>query len=130
MPDKVAERWKIEAVLALVRAVPYERFVIAGLGNPQGKTRRFMQLVGFGGRQVHETVCGLRVSDYSAGPLPDDKGRPHDVWVFGTYVPAFEVYVKLAVFSSSGSAQAVCVSFHEAEYRLSYPYRREVPKLV
>ena len=86
-----------------------------------------MQLVGFNGRQVHETVCDLRVSNYS---LPDDKGRPHDVWVFGTYVPAFEVYVKLAVFFSSGSAQAVCVSFHEAEYRLSYPYRREVPKLV
>lgn len=40
MSGKVAERWKVEAVLALVRAVPYERFVIAGLGNPQGKTRR------------------------------------------------------------------------------------------
>ena len=127
MPGKVAERWKVEAVLALVRAVPYERFVIAGLGNPQGKTRRFMQLVGFNGRQVHETVCDLHVSNYS---LPDDKGRPHDVWVFGTYVPVCEVYVKLAAFFSSGCAQAVCVSFHEAEYRLSYPYRREVPKLV
>lgn len=55
MSGKVAERWKIEAVLALVRAVAYERFVIAGLGNPQGKTRRFMQLVGFNSRQVHET---------------------------------------------------------------------------
>lgn len=40
MSGKVAERWKIEAVLALVRAVAYERFVIAGLGNPQGKKRR------------------------------------------------------------------------------------------
>ena len=79
MSGKVAERWKVEAVLALVRAVPYERFVIAGLGNPQEKTRRFMQLVGFSGRQVHEPVCDLRVSNYSTGPLPDDKGRPHDV---------------------------------------------------
>jgi len=127
MPGKVAERWKVEAVLALVRAVPYERFVIAGLGNPQGKTRRFMQLVGFNGLQVHETVCDLHVSNYS---LPDDKGRPHDVWVFGTYVPVCEVYVKLAAFFSSGCAQAVCVSFHEAEHRLSYPYRREGPELV
>ena len=25
--------------------------------------------------------------------------------------------------------QAVCVSFHEAEHRLSYPYRREGPEL-
>lgn len=129
MSGKVAERWKVEAVLALVRAVPYERFVIAGLGNPQRKTRRFMQLVGFNGRQVHETVCGLRVSNYSAGPLPDDKGRPHDVWVFGAYIPMYEVYVKLAAFFSSGCVQAVCVSFHEAEHRLSYPYRREGPEL-
>lgn len=127
MPGKVAERWKVEAVLALVRAVPYERFVIAGLGNPQGKTRRFMQLVGFNGLQVHETVCDLHVSNYS---LPDDKGRPHDVWVFGTYVPVYEVYVKLAAFFSSGCVQAVCVSFHEAERRLSYPYRREGSELV
>ena len=86
-----------------------------------------MQLVGFNGRQVHETVCDLRVSNYS---LPDDKGRPHDVWVFGTYVPVYEVYVKLAAFFSSGCVQAVCVSFHEAERRLSYPYRREGSELV
>lgn len=123
--EAIAEKWKIEAVLALVRAVPYEKFVIAGLGNPQGKTRRFMQLVGYCGLQVHQTVCGLRVRDYSAGPLPDDKGRAHDVWVFGAFIPEYEVYIKLVVFMMAGEARAVCVSFHEAERRLSYPYRKE-----
>ena len=48
----------------------------------------------------------------------------------GTYVPVCEVYVKLAAFFSSGCVQAVCVSFHEAEHRLSYPFRREGPELV
>ena len=81
------------------------------------------------GRYMRPTVCGLRASNYSAGPLPDDKGRPHDVWVFGAYIPMYEVYVKLAAFFSSGCVQAVCVSFHEAEHRLSYPYRREGPEL-
>lgn len=129
MSGKVDERWKIEAVLAWCGLWLTSDSSSPGLGNPQGKKRRFMQLVGFNGRQVHETVCGLRVSNYSAGPLSDDKGRPHDVWVFGAYVPMYEVYVKLAAFFSSGCMQAVCVSFHEAEHRLSYPYRREGPEL-
>ena len=43
----VAERWKIEAVLALVRQVEACDFFVAGEYNPSSKTRAFMRLVEF-----------------------------------------------------------------------------------
>ena len=39
----VAERWKIEAVLALVRQVEACDFFVAGEYNPSSKTRAFMR---------------------------------------------------------------------------------------
>ena len=41
----VAERWKIEAVLALVRQVEACDFFVAGEYNPSSKTRAFMTIV-------------------------------------------------------------------------------------
>lgn len=34
------------------------------------------------------------------------------------------VYIKLAVYVAGGVVRAVCVSFHEAEWPLAYPYRK------
>ena len=93
----VAERWKIEAVLALVRQVEACDFFVAGEYNPSSKTRAFMRLVEFDYRDVRRIMRGLEVEDYCEGPLSDDKGRPHDLWVFGAYVAQFETYIKFAI---------------------------------
>ena len=89
----VAERWKIEAVLALVRQVEACDFFVVGEYNPSSKTRAFMRLVEFDYRDVRRIMRGLEVEDYCEGPLSDDKGRPHDLWVFGAYVAQFETYI-------------------------------------
>ena len=47
-----------------------------------------MRLVEFDYRDVRRIMRGLEVEDYCEGPLSDDKGRPHDLWVFGAYVVA------------------------------------------
>ena len=41
----VAERWKIEAVLALVRRARFECFRVVGSGDPRNKTRAFVKLM-------------------------------------------------------------------------------------
>lgn len=69
---EIAERWKIEAVLMLVRRTSLEFFRVAGSNDPQSKTRVFMRSIGY---------------------------RDVDV-------------------------RAMCVSFHEAEQPLFYPYRK------
>lgn len=83
-----------------------------------------MRLVEFDYRDVHRIMRGLEVEDYCEGPLSDDKGRPRDLWVFGAYVAKFETYIKFAVYIVQGAAKSICVSFHEAERPLSYPYRK------
>ena len=120
----VAERWKIEAVLALVRQVEACDFFVAGEYDPSSKTRAFMRLVEFDYRDVRRSMRGLEVEDYCEEPLSDDKGRLHDLWVFGAYVAQFETYIKFAIYVVQGTVKSICVSFHEAERPLSYPYRK------
>lgn len=120
----IAERWKIEAVLALVRRVVPSNLLISGLENRQSKTYRFVERIGYGKDEIYATITGLQVENYAQGPLKDDKGRPHDLWVFGAYVESWEAYIKLVAFVSQNDIQAICVSFHEAERPLSYPYRK------
>ena len=101
-----------------------DRLLVAGLEKRQSKTFRFVQRLGYGKSEIYAAIVGLTVEDYSLGPLPDEKGRPHDLWVFGTYLEQYETYVKLVAFVSREGVEVVCVSFHEAERPLFYPYRK------
>ena len=114
---ETAERWKIEAVLTLVRHTQLECFRVVGSSEPNNKTRIFMKTIGY---RVRE----LEVVDYSSGPLKDDRGRPRDLWVFGKYLEEYEAYIKLAAYLAGGDVRTVCVSFHEAEWPLTYPYKK------
>ena len=83
-----------------------------------------MKAIGYREADVHRAVRDLEVADYSSGPLQDDKGRPRDLWVFGRYLEEYEVYIKPTAYLKADDVQAVCVSFHEAEWPLVYPYRK------
>lgn len=122
MSGKVADKWKIEAVLALVRAVRLERFFILGSECVESKTHTFMRQIGYDRPSVFREVRSLRAKNYAQGPLPDDKGRVHNVWVFGKYLTRYQVYIKFVVFLDGGEARCLCVSFHEAEHPLTFPY--------
>ena len=83
-----------------------------------------MRLVEFDYRDVRRIMRGLEVEDYCEGPLSDDKGRPHDLWVFGAICGAIRNIYKFAIYVIQGTVKSICVSFHEAERPLSYPYRK------
>ena len=83
-----------------------------------------MRLLDLDYSEMHKIVQLLEVEDYSAGPLVDDKGRPRDLWVFGTYIKEYETYIKFAVYIVREAVKSICVSFHEVERPLPYPYRK------
>ena len=73
-------------------------------------------------RNRKECILGLSVYDYCSGPKPD-KDRPGHVWKFGKRIAGKEVYIKLKIAVAESAKIAKCLSFHEAEYPLIYPFR-------
>ena len=70
--------------------------------------------------QRREEILSLSVEDYFAGPK-DDKYRAGDqYWEFGKKINGAEVYIKLKLRND----WAVCLSFHRAEYPISYPCKQ------
>ena len=76
-------------------------------------------------------MLGLQVEDYWKGPEEDDKvrGGPRDIWFFGVDYQEIQIYIKLQLVeekdAKSGQTRrhAKCISFHEAEWPIVYPYK-------
>ncbi|NQU73491.1 MAG: type II toxin-antitoxin system MqsR family toxin [Candidatus Omnitrophica bacterium] len=66
-------------------------------------------------------IFGLTYRDYISGPDKDRDRKMGNVWVFGTLVDKTEVYLKLSDNFKCNIAK--CISFHEANYRCTYPYK-------
>lgn len=47
------------------------------------KNSKDLTAIGFTKRNALDEIMALDVDDYCRGPVPDDKGRPWDVWEFG-----------------------------------------------
>ncbi len=62
----------------------------------------------------------LAVENYYRGPHPDQAGIS-DLWEFGIQVKSNEVYIKIQLGAYNHSA--ICISFHVAEFTMTYPYR-------
>lgn len=71
--------------------------------------------------EVSGVLQSLTVDDYCEGPLADDKGRPKQWWVFGPVYAGVTLYVKVCV---NHQGWAECLSFHRAEYPMTYPLRK------
>lgn len=63
----------------------------------------------------------LDINDYSEGPLPEALYKGSDMWVFGKMVKETEVYIKITM--GGMGASVICISFHIAEYKMTYPLR-------
>jgi hypothetical protein len=63
----------------------------------------------------------LKVENYHEGPKTDtnDIGSS-DYWEFGTKVKNKEIYIKIKMGYANNSV--ICISFHEAEFKLTYPF--------
>ena len=71
-----------------------------------------------------EIILSIAIEDYASGPHPDEY-QAGDYWVFGKFVDAIEIYIKLKIVSyNNGAEKAVCISFHPSERPMQYPFRR------
>ena len=119
-----ADRWKIITCLALLKKTTLGNLIIAGRSNPNSKTTRCLRSLGYTAKDVLGVIHSLELEDYSEGPLMDNKGRPHDLWVFGKMVEGLQIYIKVVPVVEADEVTTICVSFHEAEYEMSFPLRR------
>lgn len=71
--------------------------------------------------QMKEEVLSLGVTNYKSGPLKDNAGYHNtDMWEFGKKIKGKEVYIKIT--PGEYNASTLCISFHIAEHKISYPF--------
>lgn len=66
-------------------------------------------------------LADLSPEDYSEGPLPETFYGGSEMWVFGKAIKGREVYIKITLGLPSNPT--ICISFHLAEYPMTYPLR-------
>lgn len=72
--------------------------------------------------RLRETVVmSLEWKDYSEGSIIDELNNHGEMWVFGKDVKGTEVYIKITM--GAPNTNTVCISFHKAEYPMSYPLK-------
>jgi hypothetical protein len=69
-----------------------------------------------------EIIKSLEVENYSEGPLEEKLYDLLPMWVFGKNVKSKEVYIKISM--AAHNAKVICISFHIAECKMKYPFRR------
>ena|SRR5688572_23137190 len=68
-----------------------------------------------------KVVDDLKAEDYCEGPLQDTLNRGKDMWVFGKIFKTKEIYIKITM--GIPGTKVICISFHVAEFKLSYPFK-------
>jgi len=79
-------------------------------------------MLGFTKTNLKEELLNLSVTDYCNGPKKD-KDRDGVIWEFGKTINGHEIYIKLKVAEVDNGKIAKCISFHLAEFTLSYPLK-------
>jgi hypothetical protein len=105
----------------------FKQIATSGRGIDIVDRRKNMQALarlGLTKGNCREEILGLSVEDYCDGPKPD-KDRPGEVWEFGKLIEDREVYIKLKIARVKGVKLAKCISFHEAERSLCFPFGRD-----
>lgn len=89
--------------------------------DDRNKNRDTLLALGISPLQREQIVRSLVQDDYVQGPLDDILNGSEEMWVFGKLLKGHEVYIKISL--GRDNDRAVCISFHIAEYPLTYPYK-------
>jgi hypothetical protein len=91
---------------------------------PREKNKATINRLGLTNSDIINTIKYLSIEDYLKGPEPDrDAGG--DLWFFCKEVSGNDVYIKLKISVRNGRDTVYCISFHEPEHEINYPYREE-----
>jgi len=108
----------------------FKKIMVAGRGLDIVNRREnieAMAKLGFTKKNLKEEILTLSVENYCEGPDPD-RDRIGNIWVFGKQIGEGEIYIKLKIAQVGKEKIAKCLSFHEANFPLCYPYQVEERK--
>lgn len=61
-----------------------------------------------------KTMCmALVPQDWQVGPVPDDGGKPGDVWVFHPTYKGIKMYLKVRLVTQEGTDYLTIISCHQ-----------------
>ncbi len=76
--------------------------------------------LGIAYRDALQIIKTLNYTDYVSGPEKDHLIHDQNIYVFGHYYDPYELYIKIT-FRIKGDL--FIMSFHEAKYEMTYPYK-------
>lgn len=74
---------------------------------------------------VLDVILTLTYRNYCTGPEPNisrSSNAKGAVWEFGKEVEGIEVYIKIQIIPMGTKNECICISFHESERKMRYPY--------
>ena len=89
--------------------------------DDRGKNKNALLELGITPNERLNVIMQLDCYDYSEGPIVDALNNQGEMWVFGKDVRGNEVYIKITL--GKPNAHTICISFHKAEYPMSYPFK-------
>jgi len=87
---------------------------------PRDKNEQALAALELTRKNRFEIIMSLSVLDYCSGPEPD-RDKPGDIWEFGRIVEGKPVYIKLKIADADRGQIAICISFHAADFPLTFP---------
>jgi hypothetical protein len=90
---------------------------------PRASNNATITMLGLTRKTVELEILSLSTVDYSSGP-EQDRDRPGDLWIFGKTINGHEIYIKLKIAEIKDTKIAKCISFHKAEFSLTYPFKK------
>jgi len=70
-----------------------------------------------------DILANLELKNYSSGPQADESSLDQEVWIFGFDFMKKEIYIKIKVYWCQNTWRGKCISFHQAEKHLFYPFK-------
>lgn len=95
---------------------------IFGIRFRDDRAKNSLIELGITPHQRLEVIMNLDCYDYSDSPITDALNNQGEMWVFGKDVRGNEVYIKITL--GKPNSHTICISFHKAEYPMSYPFKR------
>jgi hypothetical protein len=93
--------------------------------RPRGKNLDDLAILDITPTKRMEYLMNLRVENYYSGPKRDtyDSTKP-DYYEFGVHIKGRDVYIKIS--PGLPNKMVDCMSFHIAEFPMSYPLKTEL----
>lgn len=93
------------------------------------KNETTLSVLGFRTNDAVEILKELVTEDYSKGPEKGESSTRNveeEMWFFGKEVEGLvkmEGYIKFSIYETKHNTTCYCVSFHEAEHPIYYPFK-------